>query len=132
MPVTSREVTAALRATYAAFFFAGFAMASWISRIPQLRDRLGLTTGQLGWVLLAVAVGALVALPLSGLIVSRLGSRRTVSRTALLLVVALFTVAAGAASARLGVAAVVAGFVLLGFANGAWDVAMNVHADQAP
>ena len=126
-PDTSSAVGAALRATYAAFFFAGFVMASWISRIPQLRDLLDLGAAELGLVLLAVAVGAPVALPLSGWIVDRLGSRRTVVRMVLLLVVALTAVAAGAASDSLGVAVVVVGLVLLGFSNGAWDVAMNVQ-----
>ena len=126
-PDTSSAVGAALRATYAAFFFAGFVMASWISRIPQLRDLLDLGSAELGLVLLAVAVGALVALPLSGWIVDRLGSRRTVVRMVLLLVVALAAVAAGAGSDALGVTVVVVGLVLLGFSNGAWDVAMNVQ-----
>jgi predicted MFS family arabinose efflux permease len=126
-PDTSREVTAALRATYAAFFFAGFAFATWVSRIPQLRDLLGLGSAQLGWVLLAGAVGALVALPLSGVIVDKLGARRTVARASLLLAVALVAVAAGAAWEVLGVAVVVVGLLMLGFANGSWDVAMNVQ-----
>ena len=126
-PDTSPEVVAALRATYVAFFGAGFAFASWVSRIPQLRDLLGLGDAQLGFVLLAVAVGALVALPMSGLIVNRWGSRRTVAANALLVAAALVVVAGGAASAELGVAVVVVGFVMLGFGNGAWDVAMNVQ-----
>jgi predicted MFS family arabinose efflux permease len=129
-PGTSHEVTSALRATYAAFFFAGFAFASWVSRIPQVRDLLGLGSAELGLVLLAVAVGSLVALPLSGVIVGRWGSRRTVARTALLLTVALLAVAGGAASATSGVAIVVLGLLVLGFANGAWDVAMNVQGAQ--
>jgi predicted MFS family arabinose efflux permease len=61
------------------------------------------------------------------MIVGRWGSRRTVAANALLLSVALAAVAGGAASPVLGVAVVVVGFVLLGFANGAWDVAMNVQ-----
>ena len=126
-PDTSPEVAAALRATYVAFFGAGFAFASWVSRIPQVRDLLGLGDAQLGFVLLAVAVGALVALPMSGLIVNRWGSRRTVAANALLVAVALVVVAGGAASSELGVTVVVVGFVLLGFGNGAWDVAMNVQ-----
>ena len=126
-PDTSRAVAAALRATYVAFFAAGFAFASWVSRIPQLRDLLDLGSAQLGLVLLAVAVGALVALPMSGLIVNRWGSRRTVTANALLVAAALVVVAGGAASPVLGVAVVVVGFLLLGFGNGAWDVAMNVQ-----
>ena len=126
-PDTSPEVAAALQATYLAFFAAGFAFATWVSRIPQLQDLLVLRSAELGLVLLAVAVGALVALPMSGLIVNRWGSRRTVAANAVLVAVALVVVARGAASASHGVAVVVVGFVLLGFGNGAWDVAMNVQ-----
>jgi predicted MFS family arabinose efflux permease len=75
-------------------------------------------------VLLAVAGGSVVALPLSGRIVTHLGSRRTVAGMAVLLAVGL----AGAAVGYLaGVAPVVVGLFVLGFANGAWDVAMNVQ-----
>jgi predicted MFS family arabinose efflux permease len=120
-------VAAALRATYVAFFGAGFAFATWASRIPQIRDLLDLGSGELGLMLLSVAVGSLVALPLAGAIVNRWGSRRTVTANALLLAVAFGALAAGTASSSLGVPVVVLALLLLGFANGAWDVAMNVQ-----
>ena len=52
-----QQVTAGIRATYAAFIASGFAFASWASRIPQVRDQLGLSPADLGLVLLAIAVG---------------------------------------------------------------------------
>lgn len=73
------RVTAAARATYAAFIGAGFVFASWASRIPQVRDRLQLSPADLGLALLAIAGGSLVALPLAKTIVHRLNSRRTVA-----------------------------------------------------
>ena len=125
MPTPPRElVTAARRATYAAFIGAGFAFASWASRIPQVRDRLGLSPAELGLVLLSVAAGSLVALPLAGAVVHRFTARRTVSAMALLLGGALATVAIGV---PVGTAPVVVGLFVLGFSNGAWDVAMNVQ-----
>ena len=123
----STAVAAALRATYVAFFGAGFAFATWASRIPQIRDLLDLGSAELGLVLLSVAVGSLVALPLSGAIVNRWGSRRTVAANALLLTVAFLALAAGTAASSLGIPVVVLSLFLLGFANGAWDVAMNVQ-----
>lgn len=117
-------VRAGVRATYIAFVGSGFAFASWASRIPQVRNHLGLTPAQLGLVLLSIAAGSIIALPLSGPVVHRLGSRRTVGAMALLLGVALVTTAVGY---RIGVFPVVVGLFLLGFANGAWDVAMNVQ-----
>ena len=76
-------VTAGVRATYAAFISTGFIFASWASRIPQVRDELRLDPARLGLVLLAIAVGSLVSLPLSGTAVGRYGSRRTVTFMAL-------------------------------------------------
>lgn len=123
-PPSPSAVRAATAATYAAFIGSGFAFASWASRIPQVRDRLDLDPAALGLVLLAIAAGSLLALPLSGPVVSRIGSARTVTSMAALLGVGLTTAALGSLA---GVVPVVIGLFLLGFANGAWDVAMNVQ-----
>ena len=118
------EVRAASRATYVAFIGAGVPIASWASRIPQIRDGLGLTPSELGLVLLAIAAGSIVALPLAGHIVTHFGSRRTVTAMAALLGVSLSGAAVGY---QYGVVPVIVGLALFGFANGAWDVAMNVQ-----
>jgi MFS family permease len=118
------EVGAAVRATYAAFAGAGFAFASWASRIPQVKVRLQLDPSQLGAVLLAIAAGSVISLPLSGPVVGRFGSRRTVAVTAALAGVGLVLVAVGY---RIGVAPVVAGLFAFGVGSGSWDVAMNVQ-----
>jgi fucose permease len=120
----STQVGAATRATYSAFIWSGFAFASWASRIPQVRDRLELEPSELGLVLLAIAVGSVLALPLSGPVIARFGSRRTVTGTALLHATGLAVVAVGY---LVGVVPVVVGLFLSGFAIGAWDVAMNVQ-----
>ncbi|MFJ8495281.1 MFS transporter [Streptomyces sp. NPDC094038] len=120
-PAAVRDATAA---TYVAFIGSGFAFAGWASRIPQVRDRLGLDPAALGLLLLAIAAGSLVALPLSGPVVTRIGSARTVTLMAILLGAGLSTAALGSLA---GVVPVAIGLFLLGFANGAWDVAMNVQ-----
>ncbi len=121
---TQPQVAAATRATYAAFIGAGFATSSWASRIPQIRDQLRLTPASLGLVLLAVAGGSLIALPLAGIVVHRFNSRRTVAAMSVVLSVGLVVMSTGY---LIGVLPVLIGFALLGFANGAWDVAMNVQ-----
>jgi predicted MFS family arabinose efflux permease len=118
------QVKLASRATYGAFIGSGFAFASWAARIPQIRDRLHLSPSELGLVLLAVAGGSIIALPLSGPVVTRLGSRRTVAAMAVVLAVGLTVAAIGY---QVGVLPVVIGLFVLGFGNGAWDVAMNVQ-----
>jgi predicted MFS family arabinose efflux permease len=125
---TEPVVRAAVLATYAVFIATGFAFASWASRIPQVRDRLVLDPSQLGLVLLAIAAGSLIALPLSGVIVGHFGSRWTVRTMALLDAVALVVVGLGY---QAGVVPVVIGLFLFGFGQGAWDVAMNVQGALA-
>ena len=119
-----RAVDAAIRATYAAFIATGFAFSSWASRIPQVKNGLDLDPSALGLVLLAIAAGSVPALPLSGPIVSRFGSRRTVTIMAIVAGVALVVVALGY---RVGVAPVVVGLFAFGVGTGTWDVAMNVQ-----
>jgi len=111
-------------AVYAVFIANGFALASWASRIPQVRDGLGVTPAGLGLILLSAAVGSLLAMPLSGIVVTRLGEARTVLVMALTLAVGL---AATAAGSSYGVLFVLLGLFLLGFGSGTWDVAMNVQ-----
>ncbi|HVN13344.1 MAG TPA: MFS transporter [Kineosporiaceae bacterium] len=115
---------AATRGTYVAFIASGFAFAGWASRIPAVRDRLHLQPSDLGLVLLAIALGSILALPLSGPVIARMGSRWTVTAMALLHAAGLAVVAVGY---LVGVLPVVIGLFLFGFGIGAWDVAMNVQ-----
>lgn len=115
----------AARATSAVFVLAGVAFASWASRIPQIRDQLGLDTARLGLVLLAVAAGSLTALMVSSVLVERAGSRLVVMLSGPVLAAAL---AAAGIGSHVGVVPVVVALVVVGLATGGWDVAMNVQA----
>ncbi len=101
----------------------GFFFASWVARLPAVRDELGVTPGELGLVLLALSVGSVGALPLSGFVVHRLGPARTVLAGAVL--VALALAVAGVAP---GVVVLMASLLVYGAGTGTWDVAMNVEA----
>ncbi len=120
-PRALRRTTAAV---YAVFILSGFAFASWASRIPQIRDLLELTPQTLGLVLLAIAVGSVLSMPLSGLVIERLGTARTVGAMALVAAAGLATAGLGSS---VGVLPVVVGLFALGVGNGTWDVAMNVE-----
>jgi predicted MFS family arabinose efflux permease len=115
----------AVAATYIAFVGSGFAFSSWASRIPQVRQHFHLDPFHLGLLLLAISSGSMVSLPLSGSAVSRFGSSRAVSVASLLLGIGLGITAVGD---LVSLGLVAAGLFLVGFANGAWDVAMNVQA----
>ncbi|BBA95659.1 putative transcriptional regulator [Actinacidiphila reveromycinica] len=118
------RIRGAVRGTYIAFAGCGLAFSSWASRLPQVRDHLHLSPARLGLVLLAIAAGSLIALPLAGPLIHRAGTRNTVACMSLLLCVGLSTVAVGYPH---GTLPVVVGLFLLGLGTGAWDVAMNVH-----
>ena len=120
----SRTVRRATRAVYAVFILSGFAFASWASRIPSIRDALDLSPRTLGLVLLAIAVGSVVSMPLAGVVVGRLGTAHTVAVMALVAAAGLATAGLGY---PVGVAVVLVGLFALGVGNGTWDVAMNVE-----
>jgi MFS family permease len=111
------------------FALNGAAFATMISRIPAIRDELGLSASQLGFVLLAGSAGAVIAIPSAGAIVARLGPARTVRSGAI--VACLGLAVAGFGGGTVGsVAMVAAGLFALGAGSGVWDVAMNVEGAE--
>jgi MFS family permease len=125
-PPTAADPAArrAMGAVYVAFAGSGFAFASWASRIPQVRDELKINPGTLGLVLLCISIGSIIAMPLAGLVVSRLGEARAVLVMSIILAVGLAVAGIGE---RYGIPPVAAGLFLVGFGNGTWDVAINVQ-----
>jgi MFS family permease len=127
--VTDLQVSPRIRrartAVAVAFFVNGLCFASWISRTPAVRDTLGLSSAQLGLLLLCVSVGSIAGLPLSGPIVHRLGARFAVLGGSLTVGVGL--IGLGIALVLVSVPVAVPGLVLVGLGIGTWDVAMNVE-----
>ena len=123
LPATG--VLRARTAVAVSFSVSGFALASCLSRTPGIRDALGLSSAQLGLLLLCASGGSIAGLPFSGLVVHRLGPARTVLAAALTVTAGLLPLAAGLQGGDVGPAAV--GFVLIGLGIGIWDVAMNVE-----
>ncbi|MDI5965656.1 MFS transporter [Streptantibioticus silvisoli] len=79
----------------AALFCAlGFQYATWASRIPAIKAHLGLTTAEVGLLLMAAGIGAAASFPLVASLMRRLGSRRLALLSALGLALLLFALAA--------------------------------------
>jgi MFS family permease len=123
--VTDVQVRAASRAVFAVFVLSGFNFASWASRLPAVRDALGLTPREIGILLLIGSAGSLLALPLSGVVVTRLGARRTVLGFAIVNVSGLGLASVGVGTGH--VVLVAGGLVLTGAGTGVWDAAMNLE-----
>jgi HAD superfamily hydrolase (TIGR01509 family) len=104
------------------FLADGVMVGSWASRIPAVKDGLGLTTSQLGVALFAMSLGALVSMPLAGWLDERVGSAR----------IALVALLGGGSSLWLaGVAgslgALIGALALFGAGFGAVNVAGNAQ-----
>ncbi|MCX3058801.1 MFS transporter [Streptomyces beihaiensis] len=81
-------------AVAALFCTLGFQYATWASRIPALKAELGLTAAEVGVLLMAAGIGAVVSFPLVEPLMRRLGSRRLALASALGLTLLLFALAA--------------------------------------
>ena len=121
----ARLIERASVAVFVVFFLNGFNFATWAARLPAIRDGLDFSPAQMGALLLVGAVGSLVSLPLSGMVVEKLGARRTVFAFAVLNATGLVVASIGVA---LGQVLVVGfGLVLFGIGTGVWDAAMNLE-----
>ena len=121
----SARLTASRRATAVAFVGTGVVFASWVSRLPQIRGELQLSAAELGFVLLALAVGSLLALPAAAVLIRRFGTRGVVSLMAVVTAGAVMVIGVGY---HAGTAPVVVGLFVMGFGLAASNVGMNVQA----
>lgn len=114
---------------YWIFAINGIAFATWMARIPGLRDNLAISTAEVGLFLLGGAVGALSGLALSSHIIAWLGSRRTIAWFALLSLVAIGGV--GVLSAIWpSLALAMAAMFVFGVGASVTDVGMNVEGAE--
>lgn len=65
-----------IRLAVSLFYFSqGLAFSSWASRIPTIKQSLGISEGQLGTLLLLMPIGQLCTMALSGKLVAKYGSK---------------------------------------------------------
>lgn len=128
MTLPPARVQRAAWAVFAVFVLNGFNFATWASRLPAARDALGFSESQMGVLLFGIALGSMVALPLSGVIMQRLGACRTILVFAALNAVG-YAVTAFAVSADSVVTLRIALF-FVGMGTGVWDAAMNLEGGR--
>ncbi|KOC94959.1 MFS transporter, partial [Winslowiella iniecta] len=110
-------------ATRLMFFIAGFATAAWAALVPFAKLNTGVNDGTLGLLLLCLGGGALVAMPLTGVLTTRFGCRAVLITSVFIFSLIMPLLAVIPDSAMLALA-------LLGFGVGIGitDCAMNVQA----
>src|SRR5262249_48249100 len=126
--VSGREITAEARsrarvAVSAAFVLLAGVEGTWLPRLPAIKERVGLSTGQLGLTLLVFSLSLFLSSRAAGALCERFGSRPVMRISYPLLAVLLVPLAFVRTTAG-----VVAVFVGMGVAMGLFDVSMNAHA----
>jgi MFS family permease len=111
-----------LSAIAVAFVANGLGGPSFLPRLPGRQSDLGLSDTGLGAVLVGLAAGALLASPVAGRAVDRLGSRPVVVGAAVALGASLWTAGAAPDPVSLFVA-----LAVVGAADAAMDIAMNAN-----
>ena len=104
----------------------GFGTSAWLSRLPDVRDDLGLTPATIGTMLLIASLGSLLTLPTSGPIVTKIGARA--SGRIGVAIWALGIVCAGIGALNVSIPLATLGLVLLAAGNGLWGATMNIEA----
>ncbi len=105
------------------FAVCGCLYANWTSRLPRLQTLYDIDNGQTGFALTALAVGAVLGMPVAGYLIVRNGSRR------ITLAAAFFFIAALPLMAYMpGYYGLLLVMPLLGIGTGTMDVAMNAQA----
>lgn len=110
-------------ATRAVFFLAGTAFSVWSTLVPFLKSHTGADEATLGLLLLCLGGGSLMAMPFSGMLVSRFGCRAVLSTVAPLgfLCLPILAWTDSMSGAALGIA-------LMGALLGTMDVTMNIQS----
>jgi predicted MFS family arabinose efflux permease len=110
-------------AVNAAFFINGFILGNWQARLPRIQEIYNADQGTISLVLLAEAIGAVVAMPFTGWIIMRNGSRRITLFSAFMYsAIIAFIPFMGS------IPALFALYTLMGIITGVFDVAMNSQA----
>jgi MFS family permease len=109
----------------AAFGLGGITISTWGPRLPAIKAGLGVDTATIGLILAGTTVGALLGLLASTSVLHRLGSRRAVAGSLLLIAAALIVM--GLALIVDSVPLVALAFVITGMGIGLLDVLINVE-----
>jgi MFS family permease len=106
-----------------AFFLNGFVYANWASRLPRIQDHYHLHNSTIALVLLSMSIGAVGAMPFTGWVIIKHGSRKIT-----LLSILFYCILVPLIPLMPGFIALIILYLLMGITMGTLDVAMNAQA----
>jgi len=118
-------VEAARWAISVIFLLNGAGIGLWAAHVPVVQARAGIDTGVLGFLLLTIAGGAIAAMPLSGWLSGRWGTKTVALGSA-----GLFALTSALLMNVDGVTALFLAAFAFGASNGVLDVSMNANAAE--
>lgn len=108
---------------WASFLIMGIASMAWVPRIPEIKDAVGLSNGQFGFVFIGSTIGAILGAQIAGRAIHTFGSRPIVNLSSILLPTGLVAMAYSKSATQLFFALMVMG---LGYAL--TDMSVNTQA----
>jgi len=123
--LSRRQVVAWRNAMFVIFALCGLALASWVARLPAVRDELGASTLDMGVLIFGLSFGSILGLLGSSHVIARLGARTTM-RIGLTVAPLGLVVAGLAATLAPNFPVIFVGLAVFGAAFSTTDVAMNV------
>lgn len=115
--------TRARNGLWATFFFMGVVSMAWVARIPEIRDANGLNNGQLGLILLASTIGALIGAQLAGRLVHSYGTKAVIRVAIIIMPVGLILMGLSTSPLTL-----IAGLFIMGLGYSSMDISSNTQA----
>ena len=110
-------------AIFCLYFCTGICFSSWASRIPDIKHTLGLNDAAWGTILLMIPVGQICGMTISGLIVSKIGSKKILPLALMGYVIALLLI--GLSSTEY---ALIMSLIVFGFCGNFCNISVNTQA----
>lgn len=106
------------------FFIPGVALASWVTRMPGIRDSISASIAEMGMVLMGLSLGSIIGILASGSFVGRYGTRPVAHFGIGLVVLSMLVFALAAYVGSFWLVAL--GFFCFGLGMGSAEIAINV------
>src|SRR4051812_21789877 len=118
----TNKISAAWWAVISRFLLHGLIVSTWVSRIPAVQNALSLSSARLGLCLLGTAIGSVCAIPVTGWLITKFGSKRVTAWSTV-----GFSIALAAPAFATGSTSLFLALVLFGAMAGTNDVAINAQ-----